>query len=285
MELASPTFPQPLRRGHVRKDQQLLWFFWRPPDAVIIATMATYLVMPDDYAGWNPTGRNFALAGGAIGFVGLLSYLSLHHRLGEFRPSAASDELFLQGLVWLGGGAFFLMGFAAAGSIMLSLKSRGTVNVSDEGVSRQGSSHIFNLAWQDIEGFVPMPYGGVTLISTTAEKNLVIPRFLDDYRACIAEIKQHGVGLLPPSRLRQRRQINWRDQWKSCLCVFFYTFAIGTHEPRVVQVSSCAASGMLWIWMLREEWTKPDQTGSRWTGVVVSAGFLLYLLWRVFLRG
>jgi hypothetical protein len=250
----------------------------------MIAAMALYLVMPDDYAGWNPTGRNFALAGGAIGSIGLLSWLSLHHHLGEFRPDAASDQLLLQGLVWFGGGAFCIMAFATLGSISLTLKSRGTVDVSSEGVSRKDGSHVRNLAWQDIKGFVPMPHGGVTLISTTEKENVIIPRFLDDYRACIAEIKQHGVGVLPPSRLRQRREVTWRSTWKVALLIFFYTLAIGIHETRRVHVTSCVAAITVGVWMLREDWIKPDQNGSRWTGFVISVMLLLYLLWRMFLN-
>jgi hypothetical protein len=77
--------------------------------------MATYLATPDDYAGWNPTGRNFTLITGGAGAIGLLAWMSLHHHLGAFRPNAASDQLLLGGLEWLGGGMFVLMGVADVG--------------------------------------------------------------------------------------------------------------------------------------------------------------------------
>ena len=101
--------------------------------------MATYHVERDDYAGWSPTGRNFALISAAIGAVGLLSWMSLHGHLGVFRSSAASDQLFLGGLVWLGIGGFCLMAFAALGSILLSFKSRGSVSIRLKAFSEQST--------------------------------------------------------------------------------------------------------------------------------------------------
>jgi hypothetical protein len=164
--------------------------------------MATYRAVPDDYAGWNPTGRNFALAGVAVGFVGLLSWLSLHGRLGYFQPSAATDRVFLGGLMWLCIGFFCLMAIVTFGSIMLTLDSRGTVSVTGEGVTRTVGSRTHSLAWSEIQGLVPMPYSGTTLVSVPGKPNIVIPRFLDDYRTCIAEIKDHNIRALPPSSLR-----------------------------------------------------------------------------------
>ena len=171
--------------------------------------MATYLVVPDDYAGWNPTGRNFTLAGAAAGAVGLLSWMSLHNHLGVFRLGEASDQIFLYGLVWLGVGGASLMAFAALGSILLSVRSRGVLAITAEGISRSVNARTRTLAWSEILGFVAMPYGGVTLIATTGKSDIVIPRFLDDYRACIKEIKDQGIHLLPPSSLHRKSKTSW----------------------------------------------------------------------------
>ena len=202
--------------------------------------MATYLVGPDDYAGWNPTGRNFALISAAVGALGLLSWMSLNHHLGAFRPSAASDQLVLSGLVWLGVGGFALTAMTALGSILLSLRARGTVSVTAEGVFRTIKSRTHSLAWSDIDGFVPMPYGGITLIAASAKDNIVIPRFLDDYRACIDEIKNQGIHVLPASSLRQKRKTSWIDGVRNFSFIVLSSLAINSHES-TASVSQASA--------------------------------------------
>jgi len=246
--------------------------------------MATYLVVPDDYAGWNPTGRNFALISAAIGAVGLLSWMSLHGHLGDLRPSHASDQLFLGGLVWLGVGGFCLMAFAALGSIMLSLKSRGTVSVTPEGVFRTVDTRTRLLAWSDIQGLVPMPYGGVTLVAAPGKFNIVIPRFLDDYRACIAEIKNYGTQSLPPSSLRKNQKTTWIDAARIFLPAFFVSLAMNSHESHRVRIASFGAVIACAVWMLRNDLAKPDQTTPRWVGFVLILAVALYVLRRMTLN-
>ena len=245
--------------------------------------MATYLVTPDDYAGWNPTGRNFALISAAIGAIGLLSWLSLHRHLGVFRPSAASDRLFLGGLVWLGVGGFCLLAVAALGSITLSLKSRGTVSVTSEGVFRTVKSRTQFLPWSEIIGLVPMPYGGVTLISAPGASDLVIPRFLDDYRACIAEIKDHGIQVLPASSLRQKRKTTWVDVVPSVLFIFLYSLAMNAHQSHPVRIASFGGALSCMVWVLEAQWSKPDPTTLRWVTPVVFVCIAVYALIRIFL--
>lgn len=238
--------------------------------------MATYLVEPDDYAGWNPTGRNFALAGVTAGFVGLLSWLSLHGRFGSIHPSAAADQMFLSGLVWLGAGFFCLMAMVTLGSILLSLKSRGTVSVTDEGVFRAVGSRTHLLTWSDIQGLVPMPYGGVTLVAAPGKSDIVIPRFLDDYRACIAEIKDHGIRALPPSSLRQKR--TWMGRVRQFAVCFFYLAALEPHSSHRVRITFFCASVALIAFMMQEDWSKPGRTLPRWIGVAVILALILYAL-------
>jgi hypothetical protein len=246
--------------------------------------MATYLVVRDDYAGWNPTGRNFALIGSAIGAVGLLSWMSLHGRLGDFRPSHASDQLFLGGLVWLGVGGCCLMAFAALGSIMLSLKSRGTVSVTSEGVFRTVDTRTRSLTWSEIKGLVPMPYGGVTLVAAPGKSNIVIPRFLDDYRACIAEIKNYGTQPLPPSSLRKNKKTTWIDSARIFSLAFFVSLAMNAHESHRVRIASLGAVVACAVWMLKSDLAKPDQTTPRWVGPVLILVVALYVLRRMTLN-
>ncbi len=243
--------------------------------------MASYLVIPDDYAGWSPTGRNFALISAAIGALGLLSWMSLHRHLGAFRPAAPSDQLFLSSLVWFGAGGFCLMAFAAMGSILLSLRSRGTVTVTAEGVVRTVNARTRSLAWSEIQGLVPMPYGGVTLVAATADCDIVIPRFLDDYRACIAELKDHGVRTIPASSLRRKSKSNWRDTARLVCFIFFYSLATGPYESHRLRIASFSASTALALWLLQNDWAKADLTTPRWFTLVVFLGILLFGLWRM----
>ncbi len=99
---------------------------------------------------------------------------------------------------------------------MLSSKSRGTVAVDDLGVTRQIGERSRMLRWVEIEGFVVTPIrGGVTLIPCEGRRTMMIPRFLDDYRGCIAEIKARGVKNVPPDNTQVRRvdrkKITWRQ--------------------------------------------------------------------------
>lgn len=238
--------------------------------------MATYLVVPDDYAGWNPTGRNFALMGAAIGAIGLLSWMSLHRYLGSLIPSVASDRLFLSGLVWLGSGGFGLMAFAAVGSILLSLKSRGTVSITGEGVLRTVSARTHSLKWSEIQGFVPMPYGGVTLVATTDSANILIPRFLDDYRACIAELKANGIQAIPSSSLSLKRKKNLGGTLGIGCFVFFISLATSSHEGHSLRIASFTAAIALTVWLLKDASTKADLSTSPWFDRVILLGILLY---------
>jgi hypothetical protein len=243
--------------------------------------MGTYLVERDDYAGWNPTGRNFAVISAAIGAVGLLSWMSLHGHLGAFRSSAASDQLFLEGLVWLGIGGFCLMAFAALGSILLSFKSRGSVSVTAEGVFRTVDTRTRFLAWAEIEGLVPMPYGGVTLVAAPGKVDIVIPRFLDDYRACIAEIKNHSIQAISPSRLRRKRKTTWIESIRAFFLAFLASLAMNSHVSHRVRIATFSALIGGVAWMLKSSWEKTDQTMPRWVEFLFVLGVVLYILRRI----
>ncbi len=241
--------------------------------------MATYLVVRDDYAGWNPTGRNFALISVGIGAVSLLSWMSLHGHLGALRPGSASDQLFLSGFVWLGVGCFCLMAFAALGSVVLSLRSRGTVSITAEGVFRTVGAHTRSLAWSEMQGLVPRPYGGVTLVAAGGKSDIVIPQFLDDSRACMAEIRDRSIQILPVSILRRRRKRTWFDTARIFFFIFLYALATTSHESHRVRISSFSAAVALTVWLVQIDWAKADQTTPRWIAVVIFLGIILFGFW------
>ena len=173
------------------------------------------------------------------------------------------------------------MAFAAFGSILLSLRSRGSVSVTAEGVFRTVDTRTRFLAWAEIEGLVPMPYGGVTLVAAPGEVDMVIPRFLDDYRACIAEIKNHGIRRLPPSSLRRRRKTTWIDSVRTFFIAALVSLAINSHASHRIRIAAFSALIAGMAWMLKSNWEKTDQTMPRWIEIIIVLGMALYILRRI----
>jgi len=206
------------------------------------SAMATYTVEQDTYAGWR-TGRNFGLFGLAAGAIAFASWAYLHGHMRGMAVLQPSDQIFLSGAQWIGGAFCLLMAICVLGSIQRSAKSRGTVTVDDVGVMRRIGRRTRILRWEEIEGFVVMGGGGITLISMDSKPRIEIPMFLDDYRACIAEIKAKGLRSLPSDRLRESirsRPRTWKD-WLltfASILMFMNAFNPGPHALRIV--SLCA---------------------------------------------
>jgi hypothetical protein len=239
--------------------------------------MAHYVVTPDDYAGWNPTGRYFACASGAIGLVGLLCWLSLHGRLGFAPPSNAADQTILTLLAWIGSGGFLLMLFAALASISLSRKSRGTLTVTDVGVTRIVGNDTHSLAWTEIEGFVTMPYGGVTLVSTVDKPSIIVPRFLDDYRACIAEFKDHDIQPIPASRLRAgRKKTTWMQVLTTFFFVFLYLSAVRPGHSHALRITFLCASITMLLGTFYRDRVRQKQPASLWGPILILTASLVW---------
>ena len=155
----------------------------------------------------------------------------MHGHLPGLQPADVGDQLLLVAMEWIGGGLFAIMAVAVLGSLMLSGKSRGTVTVDDLGVTRQIGEQSRTLRWQEIEGFVVTPIrGGITLIPREGNQMIAIPRFLDDYRGCVAEIKARGVGSLPASRLKRKR--GWREALLTYAGILAFTFANDARDAR-----------------------------------------------------
>ncbi len=164
--------------------------------------MTTFTAEDDTYAGFDSTGKYFGYFGLAAGAIGITGWAAIHGHLPGLKPADGVYQFFLAAVEWIGIGLFAILGIATLGSLGLSRKSRGTVTVDDLGVTRQIRERSWKLRWPEIEGYVVVS-GGIALVPREGGKTIEIPRFLDDYSGCIAEIEARGVGRLPPSRLKR----------------------------------------------------------------------------------
>jgi hypothetical protein len=251
-----------------------------------MTAMATYIAEADSYAGFGSTGKYFGYFGLAAGAISLTGWAAMHGHLPALHPADVGNQLLLVAMQWIGGGLFALMAFAVLGSLMLSGKSRGTVTVDDLGVTRQIGERSQMLRWPEIEGFVVTPItGGITLIPREGSLTIVIPRFLNDYRGCIAEIKARGVVVLPPSRWqasRLKRKRNWRQALLSYAGILAFLFANDRHETHAMRSVGLLGFAAYSIWLMLSRDLDLDDHGSvRWAGAVVLAAMLAWLLWHM----
>lgn len=245
--------------------------------------MATYIAEADSYAGFGSTGKNFGYFGLVAGAVGLTGWSAMHGHLPGLQPADAGSQLMLTAMEWIGGGVFGLMAVAVLGSLMLSSKSRGTVTVDDLGVTRQIGERSRMLRWVEIEGFVVTPMrGGITLIPCEGKRMIVIPRFLDDYRGCIAEIKARGVKNLPPDNVQVRRVVRKKMTWKQVILTYAGTFAFTLasnpheiHSLRLVALVGCVG---YFAWVMTDNTELEDYGWVRWFGSALLAGMLAWLV-------
>lgn len=163
--------------------------------------MTKYIVEDDTYAGFESTGKYFGYFGLASGAVGIAGWMAVHGHLPGLKPPNALDQFFLVAMEWIGIGLFVILGVATLGSLMLSGRSRGTVTIDDLGVTRQIGERSRKLQWLEIEGYVVITRG-IALVPREGNQMIDIPRSLDDYHGCIAEIEARGVCRLPPSSLK-----------------------------------------------------------------------------------
>jgi len=243
--------------------------------------MATYIAEADSYAGFGSTGKYFGYFGLAAGAVGLTGWAAMHGHLPGLQPADASDQLLLVAMQWIGTGLFVIMMVAVLGSLILSSKSRGTVTVDDLGVTRQIGERSRMLRWREIEGFVVTPIsGGITLIPREGSRMIVIPRFLDDYRGFIAEIKARGVGSLPSSRLKRKR--GWRQALLTYAGILAFMFAYNTRETHAMRwVGLLGFAGYAGWLMVFEDLQLEDHGWFRRITAVMLVAMLAWLLWHM----
>ena len=240
----------------------------------IICAMGIYAVQRDDYAGWSGAGRNFLLFGIAAGAIAAAGWAATHGHLAWLRPTDAADQLFLSAMTWVCGGVFVLMAIATMGSLLLSDKARGSVVVDDLGVERQIGGRSRRLAWPEIEGFVVNPAGGVTLVAGKVHQTVEIPRFLDDYRGCIAEIKARGVGALPSSRLK-KGLTRWQAVLVFC-STLTWSLARDARDSHAMRLLSLCLFVAFWIWLIIDQKQTFESEWSRWIGRI---GLIVMLAW------
>jgi hypothetical protein len=249
-----------------------------------MAVMATYIAEADSYAGFRSTGKYFGYFGLVAGAVGLTGWAAMHGHLPGLQPADAGGQLMLVAMAWVGCGLFGLMAVAVLGSLMLSSKSRGTVTVDDLGVTRQIGERSRMLRWVEIEGFVVTPIrGGVTLIPREGRRTIVIPRFLDDYRGCIAGIKARGVKNLAPDnaqvRRADRKKMTWKQAILSYVGIFAFTLASNTRESHTVRVVGLVSCVGYFAWVAMTETPELEDYGwVRWSGGALLAGMLAWLV-------
>jgi hypothetical protein len=246
-----------------------------------MTAMATYIAEADSYAGFGSTGKYFGYFGLAAGAVGLTGWAAMHGHLPGLQPADAGDQLLLLAMEWIGSGLFVVMAVGVLGSLLLSSKSRGAVTIDDLGVTREIGERSRILRWQEIEGFVVMPIsGGITLIPRDGSRMIVIPRFLDDYRGCIAEIKSRGVGSLPGSRLKRKR--GWRQVLLTYGGILAFTFANDTRETHAMRLVGLLGFAGYSVWLMAfEDLQLEDHGWVRWVSAVVSMAMLAWLLWHM----
>ncbi|MGA1983965.1 MAG: hypothetical protein ABSG84_16045 [Acidobacteriaceae bacterium] len=246
--------------------------------------MATYIAEADSYAGFGSAGKYFAYFGLAAGAVGLTGWAAMHGLLPGLQPADAGSQLLLVAMEWIGGGLFGLMAMCVLGSLIASSKSRGTVVVDDLGVTREIGERSRMLRWVEMEGFVVTPISaGITLIPREGRRTIVIPRFLDDYRGCVAEIKAKGAKLLPPDNAQVRRAMRKRRTWQQMSAGYISTvgFAMAynpgdAHAVRWAGLAACVGYSA-WL-LLFEDFALEDHGWVRWFGGAVLAGMLVWLV-------
>ena len=160
---------------------------------------------------------------------------------------------------------------------MLQISWRGTVAVDDLGVTRQIGERSRMLRWAEIEGFVVTPIsGGITLIPREGREWIEIPRFLEDYQGCIAEIKAREVKNLPPDNAQARRARSkggWRQAILSYAGIFAFLIAYNTgatHAVRVLGLVGCV--GYFACMVLFEDREPEDHDWVGWVSGAVLLG-------------
>lgn len=240
--------------------------------------MSFYASDGDLYAGWKSVGRWFALTGAGALTIGVIGF-SVTHSHSAYR-FAASDQMLALAAQWIGTGLGIVMAMAALGSIRISRAERGDVEITDGGVRRIYSPHREEFfPRREIAGFVVRRGGGVTLIDAAGRRQMVVPRSIDGYRDCIAELKAMGIQSLPADRLRQtwatreKTPLDWILFYAIVLAVPWYCERLGSRMIHHAIGISIAALFILQI-ALEDRRAGKFHWGSWIVGVAVLAAFL-----------
>ena len=248
--------------------------------------MSFYPADGDIYYGWKSFGRSFSLVGVVALTVAALAFCAQLFS----RSLAPADALFLSILGWVGGGIFVLMLLCGLGSLIVSHQERGSVEVTPAGVRRifnpKGSEEFFPR--EEIAGMYARPEGGMALFDESYARQMIIPRSIVDYRACVEELKSLGIAVIvPPSQQigQPYRPQNRRQRILNLTILFFASFSsntfFGHHEPELLR-HACGIFllAVVLYWIRSELSSKPK---GRRTGAGIFFGMLFLILFAALL--
>ena len=228
--------------------------------------MATYVVEKDALAGWESSGRKFGIAGVTAAAVAFICWAAMRGPAYGSAPAPAFSGLFLSAMVWVGGGVFFFMTILVLESILRSREARGIVTIDDEGVLRQIGARTRLLTWGEIAGYVFRSGGGVTLVSREANRQIKIPRSLDDYRGCLSELRARKLEVLPESRLNQStsRKVTWWEGLRIYVGTTSVIFAFDRGLSPRARIVSLALGIAMFLWLTIDEKRWKESGWPRW---------------------
>ena len=152
--------------------------------------------------GWQSFGRSFTWIGAAASGVAAFTFC-VRAGILPVRLTAA-DALFASFLFWAGSALSALMLVCGFSSLMLSRRERGGVEVTPFGVRRifspSGKEEFFPR--EQISGMYARPEGGLALFDSTCARQMIVPRSIEGYRDCVAELKALGIPVVVPPGLR-----------------------------------------------------------------------------------
>jgi len=189
--------------------------------------MSFYPFDGDIEFGWNSFGRSFAIAGALALIAAAMGFALVHGWLAT--TLEPESKIIAWAMEWVGAGLFAVLAVAAWGSIRISRQERGSVEITPQGVRRilsPGKEEFLPL--EQIEGFMARPFGGVLLVDRSSRRDMIIPRGIEGYRDCIAELKALGINAMPfdPYRVRGRKRQTARQKLLGYARSFFIIMTV-----------------------------------------------------------
>jgi hypothetical protein len=240
--------------------------------------------------------RTFAGGFGLAGLAGLGAAWAGHEILHGWMAASLSYSggmfagwLELAGLA-IGGPMMFL----AVGGVVMAWQRRGGVEVTADGVRRTyAPGRCRFVAWEKIAGYRTKPAGGVELIDANGKWLFTIPNSIAGYRDCVAEVREKGIGALPP---KMNVSAGWKPKgWKEHFQswgLWFGIFGIAERGNVVEHLVGLliALASIAWIWADNRKQADPARRG-RWRSSIstvvvggVTARLLLLALSHLFPR-
>jgi hypothetical protein len=165
--------------------------------------MATYSDSMIGYADFHSTGRYFALVMAASAIVGITA-VSIGSGHVPGLTIHATDMAFVSMAGYVALALSVVMAIAVFGSLMISRRSQQSITVSADGVlSKVRGTEVF-LSRSHIVGMALAPGShiprGMMLLAANPSGDLLVPRWVGGYGACIAELQSLGIPTLQPLR-------------------------------------------------------------------------------------